>query len=181
MAIISSEILFKLSITTGSSGNASSGTPDGSLGKYISTTVLGTGVAALNNLFDDVSGDENAASAVEYRCFFIHNNNTGLVWQSPYIWISGQVAGGASGDIGIDPFTASAVGSTGAQAVAVTGQPTAPTGVSFSNPTSKGGGLALGNISAGQCKAVWVRRTATNSAALNNDGLTLQAEGDTSA
>jgi hypothetical protein len=42
-----------------------------------------------------------------------------------------------------------------------------------------GAGVALGNIPAGQCKAFWIRRTAANSAALSNDGVTIAVAGDT--
>lgn len=180
MPILSSEILFKLSTKSGSAGNTLSGTPSGSLGKYISTTVVDTGVT-LNNLFDDVSGDENAASDIEYRCFFIHNSNSSLTWQNPYLWISGQVAGGASGFIGIDPTNASPIGTGLAQAVEIADESSAPSGVVFSAPESKVAGLALGNIQAGYCKAVWIRRNAYNTSAVNNDGLTIKVEGDSAA
>ncbi|HEY9334362.1 MAG TPA: hypothetical protein VIQ79_08075, partial [Kribbella sp.] len=56
---------------------------------------------------------------------------------------------------------------------------TAPAGVTFSSPTNAATGVALGTIPAGQCKAFWVRRTAANTAALSNDGVTLAITGDT--
>lgn len=181
MAIVASDIKTKLSVLTGSAGNSTAGTPAGSLGKYISTTELsGT---ALNNLWDDVSGDENAASDVEYRCIFIHNSHATLTWQSPVIWLSAETAGGASIAIAIDDLAASAIGSASAQADQVADESTAPgSGVgAFSSPTTKGTGLSLGNIAAGYCKAVWIKRTAANTAALDNDGVTLSFEGDTAA
>jgi hypothetical protein len=182
VAIASSDIKFKLSIKTGVGGNDSAQADvDESLGKYISTTELsGT---ALNNLFDDITGDENAASDIEYRCIFIHNAHGSLTWQSPVIWLESEVANGASIAIAIDDLADSAIDSASAQADEVADESTAPgSGVgSFSSPTSKGTGLALGDIAAGFCKAVWVRRTAANNAALDNDGVTLRAEGDTAA
>lgn len=180
MAITQSDILWKLSVTSGSAGNSTSGTPAGSLGKYISTTQLsGT---TLNNLFDDISGDENAASTVDYRCIFIHNAHASLTYQSPVIWISSEVSGGASIAIAVDGTAASAIGSASAQAAQIANETTAPTGTGgFSSPTSKATGLSLGSIAAGSCKAVWIRRTAANNAAINNDGVTLAVEGDTSA
>lgn len=180
MAITQSDILWKLSVTSGSAGNSTSGTPAGSLGKYISTTQLsGT---TLNNLFDDISGDENAASTVDYRCIFIHNAHASLTYQSPVIWISSEVSGGASIAIAVDGTAASAIGSASAQAAQIANETTAPTGTGgFSSPTSKATGLSLGSIAAGSCKAVWIRRTAANNAAINNDGVVLAVEGDTSA
>lgn len=180
MAITSSDIKLKLSIKTGSAGNSSAQSDvNQSLGKYISTTEITT--ATLNNLFDDVSGDENAASDVEYRCIFIHNSHASLTWQSPVVWVASQVAGGTSVAIGIDTTAASVIGSSSAQALQVTDESTAPVGVSFSTPTSKGTGLSLGNLAAGYCRAVWVRRTAANNSAVDSDGFTIQVEGDTSA
>jgi hypothetical protein len=180
MAIVAGDILYKFSVKTGSAGNSTAGTAAGSLGKYISTTQLTDNV--LNNLFDDVTGDENAASDVEYRCFFVHNSHATLSWQSVVVWLSAEVSGGASIQIAIDDTAASAIGSASAQADEIANEDTAPgAGVgSFSGPTTKGTGLSLGTIPAGQCRAVWVKRSAANTAAKDSDGVTLRAEGDTS-
>lgn len=179
MAITATDILFKFSVKTGTAGNSTVGTADGSLGKYISTTQITD--ATLNNLFDDVSGDENAASDVEYRCIFVHNAHATLTWQSVVVWLSAEVSGGANGAIAVDDVAASAIGATAAQADEVANENTAPTGEAFSSPTTKATGLSVGNIAAGYCRAIWVRRSATNSAALDNDGVTIRAEGDTAA
>lgn len=181
MAITATDILFKLSVKTGSAGNSQAGTPAGSLGKYISTTAIsGT---ALNNLFDDITGDENAASEAEYRCFFVHNNHGSLSYQNVVVWLSAETGGGASIAIAIDDIAASAIGSASAQADEIADENTAPgAGVgAFSSPTSKATGLSLGTIPAGQCRAVWVKRTAANTVALDNDGVTIAVEGDTAA
>ncbi len=59
---------------------------------------------------------------------------------------------------------------------------TAPTSVTFSAPATKGAGLSIGNIPAGQHKAIWVRRTITAGAAANNlDNVVIRVEGDTAA
>lgn len=179
MAIVAGDILFKFSVKTGTAGNSTAGTADGSLGKYISTTQITD--ATLNNLFDNVSGDENAASDVEYRCIFVHNAHATLTWQSVVAWLSAEVAGGANAAIAIDGVAASAIADTVAQADEVANENTAPTGEAFSSPTTKATGLSIGNLSAGYCRAIWVRRSATNSAALDNDGVTVRCEGDTAA
>jgi hypothetical protein len=179
MAITSSDLLVKLSTKSGSAGNSLTGTPAGSLGKYISTTQMTD--ASLNNLFDDVSGAENAAGDVEYRCLFIHNNHGSLTWENAVVWVASQVSGGASMAIGVDTVAASAIGGSSAQALEVTDESTAPTGVSFSTPTTSATGLALGNIASGYCKAVWIRRTAANTGALDSDGGSLSFTGDTAA
>jgi len=180
VAITASDLLFKLSVKTGSAGNSTAqGDPNQSLGKYISTTALTT---SLNGLFDNISGAENAASTVDYRCVFIHNNHGSLTYQNAVVYMSAEVSGGANVAIATDNIASSAVGSASAQAAEIANETTAPSGVSaFSSPTTAGAGLSLGSIAAGSCKAVWVRRTAANSAALDADGFTLAISGDTSA
>jgi hypothetical protein len=176
MAIQSTDILLKLATTAGTQGNTNTSTPNASLGKYISTTQITD--ATLNNLFDNISGDENAASTVDYRCIFIHNNHATLTWQSVVVWLLSEVAGGANTAIGVDTTAASAIGSSSAQALTIANETTAPAGVTFSSPTTQGAGIVVGDIPAGQCRAIWVRRTATVSAALNNDGVTLRMYGN---
>lgn len=178
MPIASGDILYKLSTTAGSAGNSTAqADPNASLGKYISTTSIVD--ATLSNLFDNISGDENAASTVDYRCFFVRNAHATLTWLSPVVWISAEVSGGASAAIGIDTTAASAIGASPAQALTIADELTAPAGVSFSSPTTKGTGLALADLPAGYCRAIWVRRTAANTSAKDNDGVTIRVEGDT--
>lgn len=180
MPIITSDILTKFATTAGSAGNSTAqADPAASLGKYISTSTWSGGT--LHDLFDAVTGDENAASRVDYRCLFIHNNHATLTYEGVVVYISAEVAGGCNVALGVDTTAASAIGSSSAQALTISSETTAPSGVSFSTPTTKATGLSLGNIGPGQCKAIWVRRTATNSVAVNNDGFTLAIAGDTQA
>lgn len=179
MAIVAADIIFRYSVKTGAAGDSTAGTAAGSLGKYVSTTEMSTGA---NALFDDISGAENAASTVDYRCFFVLNNHATLTLQNAVVYLSAEVAGGAGIAIATDNIAISAKGASSAQAAEIANETTAPSGVSaFSSPSTAGAGLALGNIGPGQVKAVWVRRTAANSAALNNDGVTLAVTGDTAA
>lgn len=180
MAITATDLLFKLSIVTGSAGNAAAQPdPNASLGKYISTTALTT---SANGLFDNISGAENAASTVDYRCIFIHNAHATLSYQNAVVYLAAEVGGGAGIAIAVDNIAASAIGSAGAQAALIASETSAPSGVgSFSSPTTAGAGLSLGTIAAGFCKAVWVRRTAANSAAVDADGVTIGISGDTAA
>lgn len=179
MPITAPDIKLKYSVKTGAAGNSTAGTANGSLGKYISTTELPD--ATLNALFDDVSGSENAALDVEYRCVFIHNSHATLTLTAPVLWISSQVADGTSVQIGLDPAAPSAIGAAGAQAAEVATEGDAPAGVVFSAPTTKGTGLGLASIPPGECAAFWVKRTAANSTAMNADGFGFRLEGDTLA
>jgi hypothetical protein len=178
VAITATDIKYKHSIVA-AAGNTTGGAAATSLGDQISTTEITA--ASLHALFDVVTGDENAASEAEYRCFFVHNDHATLTWFSPKVWISSETAGGAAIAIGLDPVGVSAKGSASAQAATIANENTAPTSVTFSSPTTKGTGLAPADVPAGSVFAVWVRRTAANSAALDLDGAVLSTEGDTAA
>ena len=176
-AITTAEILFKYSVSA-AAGNTTASAAATSLGDQISTTAWAGSVA--NDLFDDISGAENAANTVDYRCIFVHNSNTANALQNAVVYMSAEVAGGASIAIAVDNLPASAIAAATAQAAAIATETTAPTGVgAFSSPTTAGAGLSLGNIPVGNCRAFWIRRTASNSSALSNDGVTIAVAGDT--
>lgn len=176
-AIVAGDIAWRYSTTAGAAGNTTAGTALGSLGKYISTTAWAGGVA--QDLFDDISGSANATSQVDYRCIFIYNSNGANAYQNAVVYIASEVAGGASIAIGVDTTAASALGSATAQALTIANATTAPAGVTFSSPTTAATGIALGTIASGSVRAFWIRRTAANTAALSNDGVTLSTSGDT--
>lgn len=177
-AIVAGDILFKYSVAA-AAGNTTASAPGTSLGDQISTSAWAGG--SLNDLFDDVSGAENAASTVDYRCIFVHNNNASNTLQNAVVYLSAETAGGASIAIAVDTVAESAIGSGSTQATTVANETTSPGAGAgaFSSPTTAGTGLSLGNIPAGHCKAFWVRRTAANTAALSADGVTIAVSGDT--
>lgn len=167
MPIASTDILYKLS------GGGANTDVNASLGGAMSSTTLTD--SALNNLFDDVSGDESAAGDVEYRCIYLQNNHGTLTWEAVVAWISQQTP---SVDtviaIGLDPAGA------GGTAATIANESTAPAGVSFSSPTSKGSGLIIGDLAPGAYIAIWLRRTTTaGAAAAGSDNVVLSTEGDT--
>ena len=178
MAITATDILFKFSVAA-AAGDTTAGTAAGSLGDQISTTQITD--ATLHNLFDVVTGDENAASEAEYRCFFVHNNHATLTWENVVVWLSSETAGGAVAAISVDTTGVTAKGLASAQAKTVADENTAPATQTFSAPTTKATGLSIGNIAAGSVQGIWVRRTAANSAALDTDGVVIRCEGDTAA
>lgn len=180
MPIVSGDIVLRYSVVTGAAGDSTAGTAGGSLGKYASTTAVATGA---NGLFDDITGAENAASEAEYRGVAVLNNHATLSLLNPVAYIASEVAGGASVALATDNIAASAKGSASAQMAQIANEDTAPTGVSaFSSPTTVGTGLSLGaSLAAGNVKGLWVRRTAANTAAVDNDGVTLGIGGDTAA
>lgn len=174
MPIAGSDIVFRLSVKTGSAGDSTSSTPAGSLGKYVSTSVITA--ASLNNIFDDVSGAEAAAGMTDYRCLFVLNNHATLTLQNATITIQSETSGGGSIQIATDNVAVSAKGSASAQADQIANETTAPTAVG----TFGSGPLTIGDIAPGQVKAIWLKRTVTAGAgAVNPDGVVLRVSGDT--
>lgn len=178
MPIAASDIQYRYSVAA-AAGDTTAGTAAGSLGDQISTTQITD--ATLHNLFDLITGDENAASEAEYRCMFVLNNHATLTWEDVVVWISGETAGGAVAAISVDTTGITPKGQASAQAKTVADENTAPASQTFSAPTTKATGLVIGDIPAGSCQAIWVRRTAQNSAALDLDGVVIRCEGDTAA
>lgn len=169
MAIVAADIKFYLS---GGGGNTD---PNLALGGVISTTVITA--ATLHNLFDQVSGDEAAAGDTEYRCFYVKNTHGSLSLQNAVIWIQTQTPS-------TDSIVAIALAGEGLNATAetVANESTAPVGESFTSPSSKGAGLSLGTIAAGQRYAIWVRRViSASAAAYDADSVVIRVEGDTAA
>ena len=168
MPIISTDIVYRLS------GGASNTDVNASLGGAKSSTSVGTG---LHNLFDVVGSAEAAAGDTEYRCVYVHNNHGTLTMQSTKIWISSNTP---STDTSVEiALGSSAVNGT---ETSVANENTAPSGPTFSAPASEGAALSIGDIPAGQHKAVWIKRIInTGAAAYNSDGCTLTTKCDTAA
>ena len=168
MAIVASDIVFKLS------GGAANSDPNASLGGARSSVTMGTGIG---NLFDNVSGAESTSGDTEYRCFYVLNTHATLTMQSAVIFILSNT-----------PSTSSAVRiAVGTSAVngteqTVADESTVPSGVTWSTAANAGASLALGDIPAGQHRAVWVERViSVGAAAYNDDQCTLQVNCDTAA
>lgn len=155
------------------SGGAANANPQASLGGARSTTAVPGG---LDNLFDDVSGDEAAAGVTNYRCMYFRNedaNANGLI--SPVSWIDVQSEANDTISIGLDPAGKNGVATT------IANETTAPAGVSFTTPTTKGAGLALAGspLVQNDFQAIWVRRTTAAGAASNAaDTASVRVEGD---
>lgn len=179
-AIVASDIVFLLSAPGATSGYSASGTPGQSWGGYCSDTVLST--TALDNLFTDLTGAENAADQVDYACLFVLNNTaSGNSMLNTIAWIptASNVTGATQHAIAVDTNAASAKGSSTAQALSIASATTAPTGLTWASPSStNAGGVSLGTIPPGSVRAIWFRRTATNSAPLNSDGFTVEVDFD---
>lgn len=149
MSVAPSDIRFRLS------GGSSNTSPAASLGGVKSSTEIVNSVD--NNLFDDVTSAEHLSGDTEYRCFYVHNANGSTTLTSAVAWI-------ASDTISADTDLAIAVGTAAVNGTeqTIANENTAPTGVTWSNVAiDRPSGLPLGNLPAGQHKAVWLRRIVT--------------------
>lgn len=172
MAIVSSDLKYRLS------GGASNTSAAAALGGAMSTVAGGIiTTATLNNLFDDVTGDEASAGDTEYRGIYIQNQHGTLTLSAVKAWIAT-----------VDPHAgatfAIALAGEGASATieTIANESTAPAGESFSSPTTKGTGLSVPNLAAGAYHGIWVRRViGAATAATASTGPTLRVEGDTPA
>lgn len=180
MPITSAELKQVYSIKTGSAGNSTAqGSPALSLGKYVSTTVW---PGAAHDLFQAMAADENAAGTVRYRCVFVRNTHATLTATDVRVYLpNGDPAGGATVAIALDTTAVSAIGAAAAQALEVANDTTAPAGLTWVTPTTYAAGIVLGNLAPNQCRAYWIRRTATNSAPVTAESVLFRARAQTLA
>jgi hypothetical protein len=169
MPIVASDIVERLS------GGAGNSDPNASLGGAISSTAVTDNTT--HNLWDVVSSAESSAGDTEYRCIYVRNSHGSLTLQSAKVWISTNTP---SADTAIRiALGTSAVNGT-EQTIA--NESTAPTGVTWSTAANEGAALSIGNIPAGQHKAIWIERVVGSSAtAANDDSYVLTYAGDTAA
>lgn len=170
--IIASDIEFRLS------GGAANVSPAAALGGAMSTAGGGLIVTAtLNNLFDDVSGAEGTAGDIEYRGVYVRNKHATLTLVGAKLWI-------VSDADSPDDTTAIALGDegNGGTLEVIANENTAPVGPAFSAPGTKGAGLNLGDLDAGEFFGFWVRRTIVAGADAQDEvEFVLRVEGETAA
>lgn len=157
------------------SGGSSNSDPDASLGGVKSSVELTDNTT--HNLWDVVSSAESSAGDTEYRCIYIHNGHGSLTLQNAAVYIDTNTP---SGDTAVRiALGTSAINGT-EQTIA--DESTEPSGVTWSTAAGSGNALAIGNIPAGQHKAIWIERVVSSSAsAANDDSYVLAYTGDTAA
>lgn len=162
MPIASSDIQFRLS------GGASNSVPAASIGGAKSS------VSAPTGLFADVPSSEAAAGSVDYRCVYVHNANATLTLLGALGWMAANTPSATTTiDVGVGTSVVNGTEQT------ITDQTVAPSGVTFSPAATQGAGVALGDIPAGQSRAVWLRRTVSPGTAAVADSADLRVVGDT--
>ncbi len=177
MPIVVDEIEFLLSAPMAASGYTMPGVPGNSLGGYVSTTQLST--TALDNLFPDLTGAQNAADQVDYQCVFVYNGDESYTMLNPVAWLpSAQLGSGntATFAVAADTYAPSILGSGSQQALSILNPTQAPSGITewYAPSATSSGGVALPYIPPQSVMAVWIQRTATGTAGLNQLGIDVQ-------
>jgi hypothetical protein len=173
MTITSSEIKYYIS---GGSTNTNPALAIGGARSTVTGGEITSGV--LNNVWANIDATQAAAGSVKYRCIYVRNTNLADTWTLPKIWISSLTT---STDDEVDiALGSSAINGT---ETSVANENTAPSGPTFSRPVSKATGLTLGStLTAGQHKAVWIRRTLLSGAQqISNNFYIITSEGDSPA
>jgi len=177
MGITAGDIDYEL---TGGAGETQ---PDDSLGGGKSGTSITS--ATDNNVFDDVTGAEASAGDTEYRAIAVINEDATEDWTSVVLWITSET-GSPSTAIDLAGETPA-----GDSIQTIADESTAPTGVSFTHPTTKGAGIdmtgqaeATGTLAAaggvGSWCGIWLRRVVSSGATgYSADSCTIRCEGET--
>lgn len=174
------EVQLLLAAPQASGGYLTPGTVYNSNGRWASTTQLNTSVA-LNNLFPDMTGPQNAALMADYQCLFVYNSDDTDTMANVWAWIpSSSVLGPLEWAVGADDTGVTSYNSVLQQAGYITSPTIVPSTVStwYAPSAVAAGGASLPSIGPGQVAAFWVRRTATNSAAYSGDTFNIQVTFD---
>lgn len=166
MAVLASDIKFYLS------GGGANSDPAASLGGAKSSTEVN-----IATLIDDITGPESTAGITLYRCIYVENTNgTDTLTGSAAFVPTNTPSTDTVMDIGLGTSAVDGTEQT------VADEETAPAGVTFSAPATLGAGLSIGDLAAGEHKAIWLRLTVSAAAsAYNNDGCTIEVGGSTGA
>jgi len=163
MPIVTGEIVYRLS------GGASNSVADASLGGVRSTTTT-----VPSALFDPVTGAQSAAGLTEYRCYYVHNTHGTLAMLGTRLWIGTNTTASEIA-VGLGSAAINATEQT------VANEATAPAAVAFSQPATSGAALVIGDIPAGQHKAVWLRRIVAPGSPARNQSYSIALTCDTEA
>ena len=164
MPIISTDIKYRLS------GGGSNTDPALSLGGAKSSTDAPSG------LLDTVTSGEAATGDTEYRAIYVHNAHATLTLEAAKLWIQANTpSADTTLEVGLGTSAVNATEQT------VANEGVAPSGVTFVAAADEAGAISLGDIPAGQHRAVWIKRIVTAGAAASNDTANLRVKGDTAA
>lgn len=157
------------------SGGAANTDPNAALGGARSTAAGGIvpTAATANSLFDDVSGAEEQAGDIEYRCVYVYNSGN-VDATLGKLWLSANT-------VDVDTQIAIGLGTSAVNGTeqTIANENTAPTTVTFSEPATEGTGLTLPTLAAAAHQAIWLRRTVNAGAGASTDSFTINTAFDT--
>lgn len=158
------------------SGGAANADPNASIGGAISNTEFVDNT--VGNLFADVLGPEGVAGSTKYRCLYFKNTNGSLTAQNAKLFLVSNTP--STDDTAEIAKGAAAINAT---ETAVANEDTAPSGPTFSAPSSYATGILLGNIPSGQYQAFWIKRIVTGpiASAYNNNTIVYEVDVDSAA
>ena len=168
MPIAESDISLRIS------GGAAETDPNNALGGAMSTDANGKITTdVLNNLMDDISSVEASSGITLYRGLYWDNEHATLQYTDPFMWIDSQTS---SGDTSLEMAIADEAKNVAIETIA--NETTAPVGPTFSAPASKGAGIAVGSLDAGDNRGFWLKYIVNAAAAAILDSMTIAVEGD---
>lgn len=171
MAVLGSEIVLYYSKV----GGGTQSDADDSIGGAIADN--GPTDNTINEVWDDVTGDEAVSGTTEYRILYVKNDSSTDSLEDTKFWIS-QVTASTDDEVAIALMAAGKNGT----AERLSDETTAPSGgESFSAPTTKAGGLTIGTLAAGDYYPICIRRIVNaSSSAYDANNYKIKVEGDTS-
>lgn len=111
-----------------------------------------------NELYDNINKSESYNGDTEYRCFYIHNGHATDPFVGVKVYISTNAVGADDLSIALD-LAGTGDGSSTGVADTVADESTAPSPeLTFTQPSSIGEALSIGQLDAGESCAVWVKR-----------------------
>jgi hypothetical protein len=126
----------------------------GAMGAVVVVDPTDISGALIENIFDRIIGSAALVGQTDYRLVYLHNKHA--TYDADVVaWIAAQPT---------DSHLHFAIGAPVEAAGAIVTGPadrfTAPSGVTFSSPSSSGTGVALGTIAHGSFRGLWIRRIA---------------------
>lgn len=143
--ISSAELKFYLS------GGSSNSAGDASLGGVISSAEVSSTV---NELFDQVMGDQHTAGETNYRAIYFKNTSAQTAYNVKLFINSNSTGVDSAITIGKEASSGSPIQTIGNEA-------TAPAGISFVTAVDKANALSLGDMEANAVYGIWIKRVIT--------------------
>ena len=149
MVLSSSDLQLRLS------GGATNSDATASLGGVLSSQAVSS--TTLHNVFDKITGDESNAGDTEYRIVYVRNGGSQTA-ENVRVYLSGNYDSGVqpsglANDISIGVSTAK-----NTAASTLTNESTAPTGVTFSQVSTRAASLDFGDLDSSDYRALYLRR-----------------------